>query len=202
MSHPVARLTEDRVEARTQGRFGIFDRSEVDYIDVAAEQIFSMATGLIPFLAHDDANRALMGSNMQRQAVPCVKADPPLVGTGMETRAALDSGQVIVAEDEGKVVEIDAAKIVVQSGSKKRAYPLITFMRSNTSSTFHHTPRVTKGERVEKGQLLADNSSTRDGGFSSPRSSRVSKSLSASLAEEEVSTVGSLSAVTASKSFC
>ncbi len=157
------KLSDERVEARTAGRFGIFDRSEIEYIDVAPEQIFSIATGLIPFLAHDDANRALMGSNMQRQAVPCVKADPPLVGTGMETRAAEDSGQVVLAEEDGKIIEIDASKVVVQTGSKKHVYPLSSFLRSNTSSTFHHTPRVQKGDKVAKGQLLADNSSTRDG---------------------------------------
>src|SRR5204862_1703837 len=104
---------------------------QVDLMDVSPTQIWSVATALIPFLEHDDANRALMGSNMQRQAVPLLKPDPPLIGTGMERRAAIDSGDVVLAVNDGEVTFVDAERIVVSSGSKKDEYPLHKFMRCN-----------------------------------------------------------------------
>ncbi|OGZ41366.1 MAG: DNA-directed RNA polymerase subunit beta [Candidatus Ryanbacteria bacterium RIFCSPHIGHO2_02_FULL_45_43] len=158
-----SRILDKEVEARIKGSFGFVPREAIEYIDVSSQQAFSIATCLIPFLGHDDANRALMGSNMQRQAVPCIKADPPLVGTGMESRAARDSGQIIIAEQDGKVVHADAQNIVVRSGGRSREYPLINFMRSNQVTVLHHTPRVAKGMKVRAGDLLADNSSTKDG---------------------------------------
>lgn len=168
------KILESEVEARLPGgHFAFVPSEKIQYIDVSTDQIFSVATNMIPFLAHDDANRALMGSNMQRQAVPCVKADPPLVGTGMETRAAHDSGQLILAEADGKVVEADASHVVIKSGSKEYNYKLINFMRSNQSMILHHTLRVNKGDKVVKGQLLADNSSTRDGDLALGQNLRV-----------------------------
>jgi len=128
---------------------------EVDLMDVSPNQIWSVATALIPFLEHDDANRALMGSNMQRQAVPLLTADSPLVGTGMERRAAFDSGDVILAEEDGEVTYVDAEKIVIG----KREYQLTKFMRSNQGTLIHQRPRVATGDKVKKGDLLADGSS-------------------------------------------
>src|SRR6476620_11696790 len=128
---------------------------EVDYMDVSPNQIWSVTTALIPFLEHDDANRALMGSNMQAQAVPLLQADSPLIGTGMERRAALDTGDVILAEEDGEVVYVDAEKIVIG----KREYELTKFMRSNQGTLIHQRPRVNTGDRVKKGDLLADGSS-------------------------------------------
>src|SRR2546426_10372749 len=111
-------------------------------MDVSPDQIWSVATTLIPFLEHDDANRALMGSNMQRQAVPLLKTEAPLIGTGMETRAAIDTGDVLVAENAGNVSYVDAQRIVVDHGSKKDDYPLHKFMRSNQGTIIHQKPRV------------------------------------------------------------
>src|SRR4051812_11841993 len=128
---------------------------EVDYMDVSPNQIWSVTTALIPFLEHDDANRALMGSNMQAQAVPLLQADSPLIGTGMERRAALDTGDVILAEEDGEVTYVDAEKLIIG----KREYGLTKFMRSNQGTLIHQRPRVNTGDRVKKGDLLADGSS-------------------------------------------
>ena len=157
------RLLDDEVEARIKGQPRRIGKNEVNYIDVATTQAFSVATGLIPFLGHDDANRALMGSNMQRQAVPCIKAEQPRVATGMEVRAAKDSGLLILADDDGKVIYVDAQKIIVRTGRHDREYNLVNFARSNQVTALHQTPLVRVGERVEKGQVLADNSSTKNG---------------------------------------
>jgi len=159
-------LLDEQMEARVRGQVGIAVRAEVEYIDISPEQAFSIATSLIPFLGHDDANRTLMGSNMQRQAVPCLKADPPLVATGLEARAAYDSGQILVAEEGGKVTHLDAQKIVIKSSRKEKEYSLVNFLRSNQMTILHHTPVVAKNARVEKGDLLADNSSTSKGELS------------------------------------
>jgi DNA-directed RNA polymerase subunit beta len=132
---------------------------DVDLMDVSPNQIWSVATALIPFLEHDDANRALMGSNMQRQAVPLLKTDAPLVGTGMEVRAAVDTGDVVIAEEAGTIEYVDAQKIVVD----KHEYPLEKFMRSNQGTIIHQKPRVTAGQRVKEGEVLADGSSTSEG---------------------------------------
>jgi DNA-directed RNA polymerase subunit beta len=132
---------------------------DVDLMDVSPGQIWSVATALIPFLEHDDANRALMGSNMMRQAVPLLKTEAPLIGTGMETRAAIDTGDVVLANEAGEVTFIDAERIVVD----KDEYPLHKFMRSNQGTLIHQKPLVEVGDKVKKGEVLADGSSTNDG---------------------------------------
>jgi len=136
---------------------------DVDLMDVSPDQIWSVATTLIPFLEHDDANRALMGSNMQRQAVPLLKTEAPLIGTGMEIRAAIDTGDVLLAESAGNASYVDAQRIVVEHGSKKDEYPLHKFMRSNQGTIIHQKPRVSVGDSVKAGQVLADGSSTDEG---------------------------------------
>src|SRR3954453_14211372 len=125
-------------------------------MDVSPTQIWSVATALIPFLEHDDANRALMGSNMQRQAVPLLKPESPLIGTGMERRAAIDTGDVVIAENDGEVSYVDAEKIVVSHGSKKDEYPLHKFMRSNQGTIIHQRPIVSVGDSVKAGEVLSD----------------------------------------------
>ncbi len=136
---------------------------EVDLMDVSPTQIWSVATALIPFLEHDDANRALMGSNMQRQAVPLLKPDPPLIGTGMERRAAEDTGDVILADESGQIAYVDAEKIVLTSSKNKYEYPLQKFLRSNQGTIIHQRPIVNTGQKVKKGDVLADGSSTGGG---------------------------------------
>jgi DNA-directed RNA polymerase subunit beta len=136
---------------------------QVELMDVSPTQIWSVATALIPFLEHDDANRALMGSNMQRQAVPLLRPDPPLIGTGMERRAAEDTGDVVIAKEAGEVEYVDAERIVVGHGSKKDTYELRKFMRSNQGTLIDQRPLVSEGEKVPAGAVLADGSST-DGG--------------------------------------
>ncbi len=136
---------------------------DIDLMDVSPTQIWSVGTALIPFLEHDDANRALMGANMQRQAVPLLKSEAPLIGTGMERRAAIDSGDVIVAEESGKVTELDASRIVVTRGSHKDTYELEKFMRSNQGTLMHQRPIVDVGDDVKAGDVLADGASTAQG---------------------------------------
>jgi DNA-directed RNA polymerase subunit beta len=138
---------------------------EVDFIDVSPKQIVSVATALIPFLEHDDANRALMGANMQRQAVPLVRAEAPYVGTGIERRAARDGADVILAEDNGEVVEITGEAIVMKYAgqSKKVEHKLMKFHRSNQDTCINQVIRVAEGQSVKKGDLLADGPSTDDG---------------------------------------
>ncbi len=177
IAHGGTKLDEDRniiekmVEARVSGHPDLVSAATASYIDVSPKQCISVATALIPFLEHDDANRALMGSNMQRQAVSCVKPEAPLVGTGIEDKAAADSGQAVIATKPGTVIAVDGNKIVVEedapSGSKKKKhkheYLLHTFMKSNAFTSMNQVPRVAKGEKVKKGQLLADGSSTEHG---------------------------------------
>jgi DNA-directed RNA polymerase subunit beta len=133
---------------------------DIQYMDVAPAQIVSVATALIPFLEHNDANRALMGANMQRQAVPLMITQAPLVGTGLEYRAAIDTGDVVLAEEAGQVVDLDAEKIVVDTKNGKETYELTKFMRSNQGTLIHQKPIVEIGERVKAGDVLADGSST------------------------------------------
>jgi DNA-directed RNA polymerase subunit beta len=135
---------------------------EVDFIDVSPKQIVSVATALIPFLEHDDANRALMGANMQRQAVPLVRAEAPYVGTGIEKRAALDGADVVLAQDDGEVVQITGDMIVMKyaGNSRKTEHPLMKFNRSNQDTCINHVVRVIEGQKVSKGELLADGPST------------------------------------------
>ncbi len=149
---------------RTQaGQYVTVGPKDVDLVDVSPEQIWSVATAMIPFLEHDDANRALMGSNMQRQAVPLLKTDAPLVGTGMERRAALDTGDVLLARNTGTVDFVDANRIVVETSEGKDEYELQKFMRSNQGTLIHHKPRVSAGQKVKAGDVLADGSSTDKG---------------------------------------
>src|SRR5213082_2473887 len=132
-------------------------------MDVSPAQIVSVATAMIPFLEHNDANRALMGANMQRQAVPLMIPQAPLVGTGVEHRAAVDSGDVVVAKNAGNVVELDATRIVVEGRGTRDDYDMTKFMRSNQGTLIHHRPIVRQGEKVSAGAVLADGSSTDHG---------------------------------------
>jgi DNA-directed RNA polymerase subunit beta len=154
------RLKGQRVLCRRRdGEVVAVTPKQVDLMDVSPTQIWSVATALIPFLEHDDANRALMGSNMQRQAVPLLKPEPPLIGTGMERRAAVDTGDVVVAHNEGEVTTVDAEKITVG----RTDYPLHKFMRSNQGTIIHQRPIVSVGDKVKEGDVLADGSSTAGG---------------------------------------
>jgi DNA-directed RNA polymerase subunit beta len=136
---------------------------DIQYMDVAPAQIVSVATALIPFLEHNDANRALMGANMQRQAVPLMITQAPIVGTGLEYRAAIDTGDVVLANRPGTVVDVDAERIVVETKDGKDEYPLTKFMRSNQGTLIHHKPIVSLDDRVKAGEVLADGSSTDQG---------------------------------------
>lgn len=159
------KITEEKVEARIKTEPGTISRGEIDYIDVATNQGFSIATSMIPFLEHNDANRALMGSNMQKQAVPCVLPEAPLVATGIEELASRDSGRLIIAEEDGVISYLDAKKIIVK-GKKETTYQLVNFLRNNNFSVFHQRPRVNVGDKIKKGDVLADTSSTVDGQIS------------------------------------
>ncbi len=157
------KLKGTEILCRTQaGQYVTVGPKDVDLVDVSPEQIWSVATAMIPFLEHDDANRALMGSNMQRQAVPLLKADAPLVGTGMERRAALDTGDVLLALNSGTIEYVDANQIRIQpdGGAKPDEYELQKYMRSNQGTLIHHKPRITSGQKVKAGDVLADGSST------------------------------------------
>ena len=141
-----------------------YERNKFDYMDVSPKMVFSVATALIPFLENDDANRALMGSNMQRQAVPLLTTEAPVVGTGMEVKSAVDSGVCIVAEAAGVVERSTSAEITIkQDDGSKKTYKLTKFQRSNQSNCYNQRPIVDKGERVEEGQVIADGPSTSQG---------------------------------------
>jgi DNA-directed RNA polymerase subunit beta len=159
------KLKGTEILCRTQaGQYVTVGPKDVDLVDVSPEQIWSVATAMIPFLEHDDANRALMGSNMQRQAVPLLKADAPLVGTGMERRAALDTGDVLLCKNAGTIDFVDANQIVVETtDGKKDEYELQKFMRSNQGTLIHQKPRVRTGQKLKAGDVLADGSSTDKG---------------------------------------
>ncbi len=154
----------DDVEVRVNGKPEVAKPSEVDFIDVGTGQAFSIATSMIPFLNHDDANRALMGSNMQKQAVPCIVPEAPLVATGIEETAARDTGRLIIAEEEGVVTGVDARKIVVKnSKGKEKTYTLVAYSRTNGFTAFHQRPIINLGDKVKKGQVMADTSSSENG---------------------------------------
>jgi DNA-directed RNA polymerase subunit beta len=187
IAHAGVRIDEYRnivdamVEARVKGHPETIEAEAVDFMDVSVKQCISIAAALIPFIEHDDANRALMGSNMQRQAVSCVVPEAPIVGTGIEDKAARDSGQVVIAQTDGEVVDVDANRIVVRSsaparldeatakraGAKKKyldhEYRLQSFEKSNAFTSMNQIPRVVKGQIVEKGEMLADGASTDHG---------------------------------------
>jgi DNA-directed RNA polymerase subunit beta len=152
-----------RASARYQTGFDFFPADNIDYMDVAPLQIVGISASLIPFLEHDDANRALMGSNMQAQAVPLLLPDVPRVSTGMEYDAAIDSGQVVVAETGGEVTSVTSSHVVVRTDEGERVYSLRKYQRSNQSTCVDQRPAVVKGQRVKKGDVIADSSSTVDG---------------------------------------
>jgi DNA-directed RNA polymerase subunit beta len=156
-------FVHDRVSVRRMQEFLEESVSKVDYMDVSPKQIVGITAALIPFLEHDDANRALMGSNMQRQAVPLVQPDSPLVGTGIEPQVAIDSGQITMAEEAGEVVSVTGEAVIVQGDDGRRTYKLKRFQRSNQSTCMDQKPIVYKGQRVEVGDVLADSSSTEEG---------------------------------------
>ena len=154
----------DRVETRTNSLPTIQSIEELELMDISPMQIVSVSTSLIPFLEHDDANRALMGSNMQRQAVPLLKPEAPLVGTGMEGRVALDSGQVVLSKTDGTVTGVSGNEVIVTDNDKNEVpYPLVKFLRSNQSTCVNQRPVVTVGQKVNVGDPLADSSSTDQG---------------------------------------
>lgn len=156
-------ILDEEVEARVKGQPSIIKREAVDLLDVSPTQAFSISTSLIPFLDHDDANRAMMGSNMQRQAVPCVQPQAPLVATGVEGVAARDSGRLILATDDGIVKKVDASMITVKSGNKEKIYKLINYLRSNDFTAITQRPLVNVGDKVKKGDILCDASSSDSG---------------------------------------
>lgn len=158
------KIENEMVEARHKSDPRTVQRDEVEYMDVATNQPFSVATSMIPFLNHDDANRTLMGSNMQKQATPCLIPEAPIVATGIEKMSATDTGRVVVAKEAGEVIECDGNHIVVKSKEgKKQEYVLTTLQRTNDFSAFYHRPTVTVGDKVKRGDLLADTTSTDHG---------------------------------------
>src|SRR5262249_31293641 len=158
------RFLDKQVLCRSkEGEAVTADPKDIQYMDVAPAQIVSVATALIPFLEHNDANRALMGANMQRQAVPLMITQAPIVGTGLEYRAAVDTGDVVLAQTGGTVVDVEADHITVETKDGKDDYPLTKFMRSNQGTLIHHKPIVELGEKVTAEQVLADGSSTDQG---------------------------------------
>ncbi|MDP3183724.1 MAG: DNA-directed RNA polymerase subunit beta, partial [Anaerolineales bacterium] len=162
------RFLTDMIEARKGGEFIIAHPAQVDYMDVSPNQLVSVAASLIPFLEHDDANRALMGSNMQRQAVPLLTSSSPLVGTGMEGVVARDSGVTVTARRRGFVEDVDSTRIVIRAaepgpggnGSPVDIYKLTKFQRTNQNTCFNQRPIVAPGDLVEKGQIIADGPAT------------------------------------------
>ena len=156
-------FVDSRVSARRNQQFRFASVQRVDFIDVAPRQIVGISAALIPFLDHDDANRALMGSNMQRQAVPLLQPDVPLVSTGMELQAAYNSGQIVVAKEDGEVVSVTGDNVVVMGENGPHSYNLRKYNRSNQSTCIDQRPVVVKGQRVKVGDVLADSSSTEYG---------------------------------------
>ena len=159
------KITVKEVEVRINGRPALATPAEVDYIDIAANQAFSIATSLIPFLNHDEANRALMGSNMQKQATPCLIPEAPVVATGMEAKAVIDTGRVIVAKEDGEITHVDAKKVTFKSKKtgKSHDYNLVLFSRTNGFTAFHQRPIVSVGDKVKKGDILVDTSTSDKG---------------------------------------
>jgi len=157
-------IKDTEVQARIHGQLGVVSKDEIDFIDLTSNQALSVATSLIPFLENDDATRALMGSNMQRQSVPCIRPQAPLVSTGMEGKAAKDSGRLLICPEDGIVQSVDARHIAVKNkkGDVKN-YKLVNFLRSNAFSAIHQRPIVNVGDKVSKGDVLADTYSSDNG---------------------------------------
>jgi DNA-directed RNA polymerase subunit beta len=178
------KIQNEKVIAREEGDFPVIEPSEVKYTDVAPNQVASISASLIPFLEHDDANRALMGSNMMRQAVPLLRAEAPIVGTGLERQVAKDSRVLINAEGAGKVTYVDADKIVIEYDrtedealvsfdSNIKTYPLVKYRKTNQGTSINLKPIVTKGDRVEKGQVLCEGYATKNGELALGRNMKV-----------------------------
>ena len=158
------RFTSNFIAARKKGQYPIVQPDQVDYMDVSPKQIVSISTALIPFLEHDDANRALMGSNMQRQAVPLLNCEAPVVGTGIERKAAMDSGVCVICEHEGEVIEVDNSKVKVKVSRNEIAeYELLKYKRTNQNTCFTQKPVVQVGDKVKPGDLIADGPAVKDG---------------------------------------
>lgn len=153
----------DKIEVRKGSKYFEEVSHRIDFMDVSPKQIFSVAASLIPFLEHDDANRALMGSNMQRQAVPLLRPETPFVATGMEQEAAKYTGQVVFAQNEGDVVSVTSSQIAIRDGEKEVVYPLQKFVRTNQGTCFDQHPIVNTGDKVQRRQILADSSATDHG---------------------------------------
>lgn len=154
-------ILNDKVESRSDAKPRMIDKEDVDFVDVAPNQAFSVATSMIPFLEHNDANRALMGSNMQKQAMPCVIPSAPIVATGMEEMAAKDSGRLVIAKEDGVISKVDSRKIAIKNSKGKEIdYKLVNFSRTNSFSVFHQRPSVSLGDKVKKGDVIADMSSS------------------------------------------
>jgi DNA-directed RNA polymerase subunit beta len=157
-------ITVDVVEVRIDGEPGTIEKTKVDYMDVATNQAFSIATNMIPFVNHDDSTRALMGSNMQKQATPCIVPEAPLVGTGIEKSAIKDTGRLVLAKEEGTVSYVDGGMIKVKNTKgKETEYKLVTFSRTNGFTAFHQRPSVNVGDVVKKDSVLADTSASEHG---------------------------------------
>jgi len=158
-------ITVDEIEVRINGKPALAKKNEVDYIDVATNQAFSIATSLIPFLNHDDANRALMGSNMQKQATPCLVPEAPFVATGIEAKAVIDTGRIVAAPEDGEITHVDAKKVTFKSKKtgKSHDYHLVLFSRTNGFTAFHQRPIVNVGDKVKKGDILVDTSTSDHG---------------------------------------
>ncbi len=168
------KLASDMVEARLHGEPVLVPKKEVRYIDIATNQMFSIATSMIPFVENDDANRALMGSNMQKQATPCIVSEVPLVATGIEEVAARDTGRLIYAKEAGVVTSVDARHVTVKNDKgKSQTYALQPFTMTNEFSAFYHRPAVSVDQKVKRGDLLADTSSTKDGQLALGQNVRV-----------------------------
>ncbi|GAC1412775.1 MAG: DNA-directed RNA polymerase subunit beta [Candidatus Doudnabacteria bacterium] len=159
------RFSEKRASVRVHGTPSMYDTNDIDYMDVSPKQIISVTTSLIPFLEHDDANRALMGSNMQRQAVSTIRPQAPIVGTGMERKAAYDSGQVVLSDVDGEVIAVNGEKVTVEEEKtgKKVVHELLKFVRTNSGTAINQMVRATKGQKVKRGDVLADGASTEGG---------------------------------------
>jgi DNA-directed RNA polymerase subunit beta len=168
------KIIDERVEARIKGEPGEIERELIDYVDVSPQQFISVSTSLIPFLQNDDANRAQMGSNMQRQAVPLVNPEAPLVGTGMEAMVARDSGQLITAIEPGKVIKVDATEVKVKNDTQTISYPVRIFDRTNQYTCFHQRPVVELNDVVKKGDALIEGGSIADGKLALGRNLLVS----------------------------
>jgi DNA-directed RNA polymerase subunit beta len=167
-------ITPDTIEARRSGEPAIVTRAEIDFIDASTYQMFSAATAMIPFVDHDDGNRALMGSNMQKQATPLLVPEAPLVATGIEGHAARNTGRLVIAEDNGTVIFADARKITVEdSKGKTKTHKLQGLMQTNQNSAFNQRPSVKTGDKVKKGDVLADASSSANGQMALGQNARV-----------------------------